>query len=43
MFRDRFYVSLVLTIPVVLYSGILRTLFGIKPLGRSSLMNSTDR
>src|SRR5439155_17177698 len=31
MFRDRFYVSLVLTIPVVLYSGILRTLFGIEP------------
>jgi Cu2+-exporting ATPase len=30
MFRDRFYVSLVLTIPVVLYSGILRTLFGIE-------------
>jgi Cu2+-exporting ATPase len=22
MFRDRFYVSLVLTVPVVLYSGI---------------------
>ncbi|TMC45727.1 MAG: heavy metal translocating P-type ATPase [Chloroflexi bacterium] len=31
MFRDRFYVSLVLTIPVVLYSGILRTLFGFEP------------
>src|SRR5437870_5550963 len=31
MFRDRFYVSLVLTIPVVLYSGILRTLFEIEP------------
>src|SRR5438552_18939814 len=31
MVRDRFYVSLVLTIPVVLYSGILRTLFGIEP------------
>jgi len=31
MFRDRFYVSLILTIPVVLYSGILRTLFGIEP------------
>jgi Cu2+-exporting ATPase len=30
MFRDRFYVSLVLTIPVILYSGILRTLFGIE-------------
>ena len=30
MFRDRFYVSLVLTIPVVLYSGILRTLFGFE-------------
>src|SRR2546428_3316020 len=28
MFRDRFYWSLVLTIPVVLYSVILRTLFG---------------
>src|SRR3989475_11586942 len=31
MFRDRFYVSLGLTIPVVLYAGILRTLFGFKP------------
>ena len=31
MFRDRFYVSLVLTIPVVLYSGILRKLFGFEP------------
>src|SRR5437867_2010057 len=31
MFRDRFYVSLVLTIPVVLYSGILKTLFGFEP------------
>jgi len=31
MFRDRFYVSLVLTVPVVLYSGILRTLFGFEP------------
>jgi hypothetical protein len=26
MFRDRFFVSLILTISVVLYSGILRTL-----------------
>ncbi|OLC53003.1 MAG: copper-translocating P-type ATPase [Chloroflexi bacterium 13_1_40CM_4_68_4] len=31
MFRDRFFVSLGLTIPVVLYSGILRTLFGFEP------------
>jgi Cu2+-exporting ATPase len=31
MFRDRFYVSLVLTVPVVLYSGILGTLFGFEP------------
>jgi len=31
MFRDRFYVCLVLTIPVVLYSGILKTLFGFEP------------
>src|SRR5438309_4893188 len=31
MFRDRLYVSLVLTVPVVLYSGILRKLFGFEP------------
>jgi Cu2+-exporting ATPase len=31
MFRDRFYVSLALTVVVVLYSGILRTLFGFTP------------
>ena len=31
MFRDRFLFSLLLTIPVVLYSGILRTLFGFEP------------
>jgi len=31
MFRDRFYVSLVLTFPVVAYSGILKTLFGFEP------------
>ncbi len=30
MFRDRFFVSLVLTVPVVLYSGILKTLFGFE-------------
>ena len=31
MFRDRFFVSLVLTVPVVLYGGILTTLFGFEP------------
>jgi len=31
MFRDRFYVCLIFTIPVVTYSGILRTLFGFEP------------
>ena len=30
MFRDRFFVSVVLTVPVVLYSGILGTLFGFE-------------
>ena len=31
IFRDRFYVSALLTIPVVVYSGILKTLFGLEP------------
>jgi Cu2+-exporting ATPase len=30
MFRDRFFVSLALTVPVVLYGGILKTLFGFE-------------
>jgi Cu2+-exporting ATPase len=30
MFRDRFFVSLALTLPVVLYGGILKTLFGFE-------------
>ena len=31
MFRDRFWLSLLLTIPVVIYGGLLRTLFGLEP------------
>lgn len=31
IFKRRFWVSLVLTVPVVLYSGILQTLFGFVP------------
>ena len=31
MFRDRFFVSLVLTIPVILYSDLVQKIFGITP------------